>query len=373
MSEYFVTGTDGAGRRVTERIQATSVDDAVQIARARGMSDVVLHDDDIMAALSKPDPSGEVFTPKESLIAGRGSYFARVVMLSCKAIKTDWWTYAVLGVLFAARRAFQYSFNWIDWIVLAYAAHPFFVFAFTSARRPSKGYDALLELELHARWQDLLERLPQVEPQLPPHEVRRLRSRALAGLGRMDQALREMQPLQTSGEIPEWLYWSLISDLYGGAHDYTHAIQTAEYALQLAPKNPTLMLSLAGIVLPFTGEVARAEQLLRDAQEHAMSELLQFAVAQIAGMIAVERRQPEQAVALLNQSQRELRQLPQNPLLEAARAKNSFYLALAYNQLGQHDRALHEFRLAAPCLRAHQLTELLDRARQEIGPDIQGV
>jgi hypothetical protein len=97
--------------------------------------------------------------------------------------------------------------------------------------------------------------------------------------------------------------------------------------------------------------------------------MLQFAVSQVAGIIAVERRQSEQAIALLSQSQKELKLLPYNPLITGVAAKTAFYLALAHAQLAQREEAHHQFRFAAPYLRAHELTELLDRARRDIGPE----
>jgi hypothetical protein len=36
-------------------------------------------------------------------------------------------------------------------------------------------------------------------------------------------------------------------------------------------------------------------------------------------------------------------------------------------------RALRELRLAAPFVRAHRLTDFLDHARREIGPEIDGI
>jgi type II secretory pathway component PulF len=65
MAEYLASARTPDDRKVTERIEAESADQVVQILRDRGYADIVLHTDDVSALYSRQSEVDKHISPRE--------------------------------------------------------------------------------------------------------------------------------------------------------------------------------------------------------------------------------------------------------------------------------------------------------------------
>ncbi len=141
-----------------------------------------------------------------------------------------------------------------------------------------------------ARWDRVLDRLDRGLETLPNHERVHRWAQALAGLGRLDQALQEFAVLADGDEVPPWLYWSLRAKVHAEGRDYAGAISDTRQAYECAPANPTVQLGYAEMLLLHEGDRMLARRLLDEARRHAIAEPLRWAEAMLDGQLALEER-----------------------------------------------------------------------------------
>src|SRR5439155_19877703 len=113
-------------------------------------------------------------------------------------------------------------------------------------------------------------------------------AQALAGLGRLAAALRVLAPFADGREAPEWLYWSLLAEVYAIANDREQMLAAKERALALSPNNPSLLLGVADSLLQHTRDVGPARELLAAARTHVISDSLRYMVSFVQGLLALE-------------------------------------------------------------------------------------
>src|SRR4029077_1550622 len=119
---------------------------------------------------------------------------------------------------------------------------------------------------------------------LPTDRAAFLEAQALAGLGRLQDALGVLEPFADGQWPPPWLYWAQVSELHHAARDRARTIAAKEKALSLAPEYPSLLTGLALTLLRHRQERERARQLIQAARKHTLSDTLGFAVSLAEGL-----------------------------------------------------------------------------------------
>ncbi len=365
MPEYLLSATDESGRRLTKFLQADSGDGAVAAARERGWAEIVLHTDDTAAATADLTSLRRIYSPRDILRLQRATTAEFVFLIVRKGLSKIWWALLALLLLFV---------GWPKWAgepwgirdlvsvaailgipSLTYAA----IFLFGSARR----YQRLLRDVAWARWESVPRRLRTLKG-LPPREFVFRKAQALAGLGKLDEALDEFRRLAEREEVPDWLYWSLMSNVSLAARDYDKAIESQEKAVRLGPGNPTLLLGLAGqLLVTSRRDTVKASALLTEAKGHALGDTLRFGVSRIEGILALEAGDPGVARKFLERSLEELGFAGNNALIDQFERVTHAYLCLARAALGDAAVAEEHFRRAEPMLRAHRADDLLECCR----------
>ncbi len=181
-----------------------------------------------------------------------------------------------------------------------------------------------------ARWQAVLDRLPSLRTKLPPAEYAFRYAQALAGLGRLDEALDSVRPLGDGRQMPLWLYWGRVSELYATAQARDEQIACMKRAVEFAPENPTVILDLALALLRHRRDAERSRRLLEES--YAKAEPFERAC----------------------------------PLISMFLAEIHAYLALALAASGDRAAARRHYDLAEPRLRALRRDELLVRLREAL-------
>jgi tetratricopeptide (TPR) repeat protein len=216
-----------------------------------------------------------------------------------------------------------------------------------------------------ARWHEVLEQLPPLAKTLEPGDFAFRRAEALAGLGRLEEAIELVRPFENTA--PKALLHSRRADLFAAAGDRGSALAETERAAEAAPGDPVVLLGLAGALIAERGDFVRAEELLKQAKTHAIPDVVEFAVVRIEGVLAAERGDAARAVALLDEALAKMPRVEVLPIVAVAEATTRAYLALACAALGDRRRAQEELNRAEPLLRVRRRDELLARCQAAIG------
>ena len=368
LREYILSARNALGKQVTERVDAASADAAVEALRRRGLSEIVLHTDEVGAVYTQQSKIEKHISPKDylSFRQPRG-YLGRVAFVARKMYALNWkWDLGFLVVL-AARRWMDAPWGMLDYSAIGLLLLPLAWASVSQVSTPGLAYHKFLELVAWGRWEEVLQESERLQGRLPEREIRWHRAKALAGLGRLAEALEAVAPLASDPDLPRWLYFSRLAEVQATAQDWEAALTSVEQALAIAPDNATILIDLAMSLLQRQRDLPRARQLLERARAHALSDVLAPAADAAEGILLLEERKPDRAREKLEAGLAGLQKFSAaSPLVGALLDRLRAYLALALAGQGEHAAADREFRLAEPRLVALRRDELLARCRQAI-------
>jgi tetratricopeptide (TPR) repeat protein len=217
------------------------------------------------------------------------------------------------------------------------------------------------------RWEEVLRLLSTLPKSVPAYSKALRHAEALAGLGRLDEALGVFEPFADNGEIPEWLYWLYRAEIYAVARHGNDVVRAVERAAALAPENSTVLIRCALSLLRFKRDTNRASELLTRARAHAISDLTAPVLEIAEGMLALETGDSVQARKRLESALAELKRLRMGAPLGLVRDLAHAYLAIACAQVGEINMALYHFHRAAPRMRARGWDDLMQRCEHALG------
>ncbi len=368
MAEYILTGRTPGGQKATERVEAASADDAVKTLRDRGYTEIVLHTDDVMAQCGAPGMTNEFVTPADHVAMRRLGQFGYVLFLVGKLYRREWLvSLLVLGFL-AFRRATGYPWGIFDVLAIGWLVVPLVIAVGGQLFNPARDYAHLIEQVSWGRWKEVLRLLPALRSKIPPHEAALREAQAIAGLGRLEDALAMFRPFADGKHIPEWMYWGLVADIYVAAGQHEPIVEANERAAELAPDNPTVLLDLALILLRYRRDTQRARALVHEVKKHQISDVLAPFVEMTEGILAFEEGHAHEAVERLEKALAEATRFSNSsPLVGVMLDRMHTYLALAHAGRRDYPTAQRHFDMARPRLEALRSDDLLQRCRQALG------
>jgi tetratricopeptide (TPR) repeat protein len=365
--EYVLTGRNRRGRRVTEIVRAASGDEAVATFVAQGHSDVVLHTDDVAAPLAKPSAAVGL-SPREQVAIRTMGEGRRFLFFVWKSYRSIWpailIALGIIGFTLAMGQSL-YGFALVGFAILLF---PPALHLYLSLFGAGAVYLRLLRAVGHARWEEALRLVPRVSLPLSPVELPLLKARALAGLGRLPEALAELDRATASPAYPRHLYWLSQSIIYLDARELEKGLSAVAQAHELAPQVPLIAVSYANRLLAVRREVGRARALVAEARRHAIADWTVPFFLNAEGVIALESGRADDAVRLLAEAVRQHDGFQRNnpsTLPQGARMRANLCLALAAT--GDTAGARAQLRRAAPLLAAHRELDLLKRCEQAVG------
>ena len=370
MPEYLITARSPQGRTATECVDASSADDAVLIMHERGYSEIRLHCDDVGAQYSKPSQSP--FSPAECLDFRRHRYhpLRSILLVTRKLYLQGWKMYLTFLAFAVGRRWLQLPWNWIDVIDIGMLFFPIVWGVVAQFRpHPSLAYDKIVDATSWGRWQDVLDLLPLLKgvEGIPVEEPAFRHAYALAGMGRLPEALEILKPFSDGTRMPKWLYWGRLAGVYETAGQLQEMIPCAERATELAPGNATMLLDLAMALLRNQHDIPRAKRLLDECRSHALSDLVIPLVQLAEGVLALEENNNQRARDLFNKSYKQIALYSaSNGMMAACLDQIHAYLAITESRLGNPEAARKHFQQAQPRLRALGAHDLLQRCCEEL-------
>ncbi len=368
VAEYLLSGCSPEGKKETVRIDAPSADLAVKQLQKRGYEEIVLHTDDVSAHYTHASEVENEITPAEFVkFRYFGSWLDDALFVAWKLYKSGWMVYGAALALLVFRRVMDWPRGLTDYAAAIVVAFPLGFSMLAQIFNPAHRYNRLIEALAWGHWEEVLLRLPRIRDKLPPEEGAFVEAQALAGLGRLNEAMTILKPFADDRQMPAWLYWGRLGDVYFAAGKPEMIVPAQEKALELAPDNPTVLLDLAMSLVRWRGDAARARDLLRQARTHALSDVLEVFSYAIEGMIELEDGNPAQARSLLEQTLDALTPFRHaTPLIGSAIDRTCAYLALACAAAGDGKQAAGYYRRAEPRLHALRSTDLIVRCQQAL-------
>lgn len=364
MWQYLITGRDPSGEQATECVRAKSAQAALETLQARGWRELVLHTDDYSAKLRKRRDFGPGDTPRDVVAWQYRGHLANLASLIARMYVIDWKLGAFLAAFLLVRRALEAQWNLLDYLGIAMLLSPPFQALWNS--RVSFRYHRMLTAQEWASWPQVLKLLPTIRHLLPPIIAARYEAKALAGSGRLEEALAVLRPLSHDRRIAPTALWSARASAYWTAAQYDQAIELREKTIECAPDDPVMLLNLADELLVLGRDTDRARQLIERARELAMSDKMRAYLLKVEGIIALEAGDVCSAVERLEEAQRRLRRF-RNPLSASSVDLIDGWLALAKAMSGDLAAARQHFSRAEPRLRAKKMDKLLARCQAALG------
>lgn len=374
MPHYILSGRKGLFPSVTVLRRADSASAALAAFAAEGYADIVLHTDEAMAATIDPQVFQNGTTPHQFLqyATTPNTYSARFRRYLLHA--APWWPLQIVGVVLLfimVKSAIQLGnpfdqlrvFWWLIPIIIASIA--------TLLSRPAHWYGQLMDALAWHRPDEALNLIKKLRSSaavttLPTYELTFRESQALAMLGKIDEALDLVESMRD--EAPEWLFWNAVSEVYTYSGRNPERLAAMERCVEAAPNNATADLDLAMTLVRINGDMTRARKMLNRARSQPVAEMVRPFVKVAEGMILVQEGDGAAAVPLLEDAIQSIVPLANsNGLAAALRDRTQAYLALAYGQAGDHERAVAAYRQAERRLNlVPTFWDLRDRCLKEL-------
>ncbi|MFH1300304.1 MAG: hypothetical protein ABIK07_04520, partial [Planctomycetota bacterium] len=231
-------------------------------------------------------------------------------------------------------------------------------------------YKQLLDAYFWGRWQEVLDQIPRLEGMFTEFELAARAAVALSALGRLGEGLELMQPYADSSQVPHWIYWTRLADLYFYANDEEKLQNCVRLAAEDAPEYPIVQLDHAKMLIEFTTEYDRAKQLLEQVEKQHLDEQCKLFLQRFKGNLELKLGNYQAAKEkFLACQQGILELLASQPAalhmiqsgMQHAFDVNQAHLAIALAELGDRAQAEEIYQSALPRLQALGYQRIIDR------------
>ncbi|WP_339727143.1 hypothetical protein [uncultured Gimesia sp.] len=366
MPLFLLTATDEKGKRETHRVEAENSQDAYHDLESRGFTQIVLHTEDAGAtasAMFPPDPNVEEHVSAADMVRFQyqTSFGFFLYMLKDLYWKFRWGAFLAIIVL-VIKWNNQTAFSTLELAMFGLFLIPLILALWVAYFSSSRKYTLLMQAFSWGRWQEVIDRVPPLRGKIADFELSGREAVALTALGRFDEGLAMMEPFADSPDVPRWMYLGRLSELYEIIKDEDQVIECLRLSYEDAPENPTVQIDYAYGLMKYNRDNSLAEQLLDDAEQQHLGELVELLFFYFKGLLELNRGNFKAAEASFKTCQSGLLPIaPSQPLLQLFVDLNRAYLAIALAEQGELQQAEELFRLALPRLKALDSTCIMDR------------
>jgi tetratricopeptide (TPR) repeat protein len=375
MTNYVWSAIDKSGLKVIKEIEAATAEDAKFVLLSQGYSNLELKQDEIGSAVRAGFPKRqnvfgqEIRVTAEQRLKHRDDPTATYWDAIRKGvIRNHFWFVALF--LFAIYSGLRGQWSWF--LLYAGVSLVWLVYIlFTSLQ--SVYFRKLIKAEDWSRWHEVLSlvetlkfigRFRQVK--VPASALTRHRAKALAGLGRLNEALEEYKQCEGRPDCPGWLYKLFVGGLYKIAKQYDKAI---EFSLaSIAEKStPIAWLDLAERYARYKHDPVKARKAMAEAEKSPLSDLAKpyhfrcrGVIAYLEGNYATAKGDLESAIELVSKTKN-------RPYRDGFLGVARGYLCCTIARKGDLADAKKNFLLAKAYLVATKEDKLLAECRQSTG------
>lgn len=314
MANYVWTAKDKSGKTVVKEVTADTANDAKASLLAEGYTELVLKEDEVGAAALAGFPDKrkvfgeEIKITAEDRLKHRDNPTVTYWDALRKGVGQSKFTFLLL-VLFAVYSGYRgYWAAAALLLVLLLVCMTFII----CVSLPSVYYRKLLKASDWSRWDEVLSLVETLETigkfsfvKVPMTELIRNRSHALAGLGRLDEALAEYKRCEGRPDCPTWLYQLFVGSLYTTAKQYDQAIEHNLMSIAEKP-TPTAWADLAYRYAKYKRDPIKARAAMAEADKSPLPDVARPFRIRCLGVIAylesdyaTARRELETAIDLV--------------------------------------------------------------------------
>lgn len=368
MYEYLLSGTNSRGWRKTVIAEAATADEAVRKFESQGYSDIVLHTDDLVAPFYKPSSLVKTFRPAEIVYMRRTGPIAFSWILTKAFYRQLWITILLAACIIALRRVSGTPWDAWDSLPLLLAFMPLGVGVYvglSASRRPER---RLLKAIGWARWEEALHILTRSKLKISPFERHLRQSQALAGLGRVSEAMMEFDKVRDIPEVTEHRYWAFQAMVYAAAKEPEKVLSVIVRAHEFEPNGTAVRIDYANRLLILRRDVRGAREILAKLGHSAIADFAMPAKLATEGLLNLAEGRTADAVELLKEAVRRVEPFTRgNPSLLPVCARVRAWLCQALTANGDIPAARRQLKYAGPVLAANQEHDLLRQCEQAIG------
>jgi tetratricopeptide (TPR) repeat protein len=367
MTNYVWSATDKSGRKVIKEIEAATAEDARYVLLAQGYTDLELKEDEVASAVLAGFPK------RENPVGAEVNVTAADRLKHRNDPTVTWWDalrkgagrshLLILGlvglIVYSGIRR-----EWEHFLLYAIALLAWLGFIlFVSL--PSVYYRKLIKAADWCQWRDVLSLAAILEfigrfslVKVPASELTRYRAKALAGTGRLDEALSAYSACEGRPDCPGWLYKMFVGSLYVTARQYDKAIEYNLASIALKPTS-TAWLDLANRYARYRRDPGKARAAMAEAEKLLLADIAkpfqircQGIIAYLEGDYAAARRYLETAIDLVEKAKG-------RPYRDGHLSVARGYLCCVLARQGDMPAAKKCFALAKNYLAATEEDELL--------------
>jgi len=320
MTNFIWTAKDRSGKTVVREVMANTIEESKTILVSEGCTNLELYQDEVMAAATagmtdNVTVMGEaVNVTAEQRLAQRNKPPLTVWKAIYQGIGQSWGFSAFILILciFLANGGYTLSAILAGCALLAWLAFiigvSFPVIYYGKLQRAADWY----------RWSEVFDLLAKLEVnnkisfnKIPRAELARQRAIALAGTGRISQAVSEYQQYENQPGCPSWLHKAFLVGIYATAKQYDKALECALKSIEEKP-TPVMYVDLANQWARYHRNAARAREALNEAEKATLPEVskpfhirCRGIVAYLEGDYTIARRELETSIELMEQTRNE--------------------------------------------------------------------
>ena len=366
MYSFAYKSISRSGESVTSRIEAESAADAWEQLQKQGCTNIEMLDDensaiklDDQASIQRLNfsASQEFGLRRQNSLSGRIFWSFRqtanvmiwaplLFWLVYSGVKNDWVGSVML---------------WPSILLMAYLAW------FVWATIPSVLYWQAQEASAWCRWSEV-ERWMQwlarwkrwFNIPFPEHEMLFRTATAMAGQGRLNEALKLVEGMESDTGLATGFYQTRLASLFFAAKDFKRAAQLQQEARTLNP-SASSTIDLAFTMAKWIGDFKTAKSLFDEVDIEKIHPLAKIFVFYGRGMIALNEKTYDVACRNLEEALEIGKNHFSTPLLKSVMAGALAHYGLGLAGLGKLNDARRFFELAQPLLVACKDTQLLNQ------------
>lgn len=375
MPTFIWKAKDKSGQPVVRELTADTIEQSKAQLLAEGFTELQLRQDEIMDAarsgLTLPSEFlGEKITlTPEDRIKHQDQPPPTFWSLLFENLRSSKWFYLSLLVFlpFLAHRGRTTTATIIGLGALALLAIPIWV------GLPGIYYTQLIRAADWQRWKkvtNLIDRLEQIQRyhfiKFPAAELGRLRAQALAGSGRLPEALALFQFHENKPDLPSWLYQVYLAAIYGVVEDRVRSIECLSKAAAEKP-TPVIHLDLANQFLRYRKDTIQARLALAEVAKSTLAEPAKPFHLRALGILALLEGDLPAARKNLEAALEIMERTAQQPSRDGHISVAKAYLCCVLAKLGDIEAAKRCLAQARPYLVATKETALLADCEKAIG------
>lgn len=373
MPTYLWTGKTPSGQEAVERVTADTPEAARKILEEHGWTDLRQHTTEIhnfagqqVASSTNPDYHPKL-TPQQELAFIKGTA-PGLWQNWLKSLRESITTIFILTACLAWAIYRQRTLFIVTSCVLLGVVVFLFPVLHLWFSQTKNAFHKLHKARNWRRWDEVLKCLDQMQNAqrstkigIGEAEMARYRALALAGLGRVDEAVKGFNAAAEKSNMPRWLCHVHLATIYSVAKQYDQGLEMYRLALDEATDKSVVWIDMGIYLVERFHRVDEAKQLLAKAETAQLSELARNYLPNLRGKIAYHEKDYAAAEGHMRQTLAGYEKQPptKHYIFEPAILICKGYLAASCAAQGKKDEARKLFAVSGEYLSVVCLDELV--------------